>query len=226
MSSPSLITELEDQFAQNPRRVFARLANEYRKSGDVDRAIEICRAHVPQQPGYISGYIVLGQALYEAGQLEESRQTFETALTLDPENLIALRQLGDIARDQLDLDQARAWYRRLLEVDPQNEEVAQQLDSLFTSSSNASASSSDHARADEPAPDASAGSFFSFAEIGPSSDAPASDVSEPPSDRGDGAVVLPLRATGEADGEPDGHMVELTSSTSPAVTPPPPPPPP
>jgi len=123
MASSALIDDLLKQFAENPRRVFARLANEYRKRGELDTAIEICRAHVPLQPTYISGYIVLGQALYETGQLAEAQSTFETALGLDPENLIGLRQLGDIARSKGDADGARGWYRRLLEVDPQNDEV-------------------------------------------------------------------------------------------------------
>ncbi len=130
MANSALIEDLRKQFAENPRRVFARLANEYRKSGDLDVAIEICRAHVPLQPTYISGYIVLGQALFERGQPDEARSTFETALSLDPENLIALRQLGDIARASGDIDAARGWYHKLLEVDPQNDDIAAQLDAL------------------------------------------------------------------------------------------------
>lgn len=134
MADSALIDDLEKQFADNPRRVFARLANEYRKGGDPERAIEICRHHVPQQPGYISGHIVLGQALFDTGQFDEARSAFETALGLDPENLIALRQLGDIARETGDRDGAASWYRRLLEVDPQNEEVAEQLHALDAAS--------------------------------------------------------------------------------------------
>jgi len=130
MANSALIEDLRKQFAENPRRVFARLANEYRKLGDLDVAIEICRAHVPLQPTYISGYIVLGQALFERGEADEARSTFETALALDPENLIALRQLGDIARASGDLDAARGWYHKLLEVDPQNDEISAQLDAL------------------------------------------------------------------------------------------------
>ena len=124
MANTALIEDLLKQFETNPRRVFARLANEYRKIGELDTAIQICREHVPHQPTYISGYIVLGQALFESGQLDESRTTFETALGLDPENLIALRQLGDIARANGDTEGARSWYHRLLEVDPQNDEIA------------------------------------------------------------------------------------------------------
>lgn len=129
-ANTALIEDLLRQYAENPRRVFARLANELRKSGDYDRAIEICRGQIPQQPGYISGHIVLGQSLYDCGRLEEARQTFETALNLDPENLIALRHLGDIARQHGASDVARGWYRRLLEVDPQNDEVVAQLEAM------------------------------------------------------------------------------------------------
>ncbi|HEX7942658.1 MAG TPA: tetratricopeptide repeat protein, partial [Gemmatimonadaceae bacterium] len=133
MANSALIEDLEKQFAENPRRVFARLANEYRKSGHLDSAIEICRKQVPLQPTYISGYIVLGQALFDSAQFDEARTTFETALGLDPENLIALRQLGDIARATGDAEGARAWYHRLLDVDPQNDEIAEQLRELEAS---------------------------------------------------------------------------------------------
>src|SRR5919199_273315 len=89
MGNSALIEELERQFGDNPQRVFARLASEYRKAGDLARAIELC-----------------------------------------PENLIALRQLGDIAHARGDIAGARSWYTRLLDVDPQNEEVVAQLAAL------------------------------------------------------------------------------------------------
>lgn len=137
MANTALIEDLLRQYAENPRRVFARLANELRKSGDYDRAIEICRGQIPQQPGYISGHIVLGQSLYDCGRLEEARQTFETALNLDPENLIALRHLGDIARQHGESEVAKGWYRRLLEVDPQNDEVVAQLEAMSAAAASA-----------------------------------------------------------------------------------------
>ena len=98
MSTAARIDELRKKFEENPRRYFAPLANEYRKSGDLAMAVALCREHLPKQPGHMSGYIVFGQALYESGDLVEARAVFEQALALDPENLIALRHLGDIAR--------------------------------------------------------------------------------------------------------------------------------
>src|SRR5215210_6105914 len=132
MAYSARIDELEKKFSENARRYFAPLANEYRKAGDLDRAIEICRAHLPQQPGHMSGHIVYGQALYESRQLDEAKTVFEAALALDPENLIALRHLGDIARDSMDPTTARVWYLRVLDADPRNDEVAGMLAQLET----------------------------------------------------------------------------------------------
>ncbi len=123
MASTARIDELKKKFDENPRRYFAPLANEFRKSGDIEQAIIICEEFLPQQPGHMSGHIVYGQALYEATRLPESRTVFETALGLDPENLIALRHLGDIARGQHDAASARSWYVRVLDADPRNEEI-------------------------------------------------------------------------------------------------------
>src|SRR6185295_11301586 len=108
-------------------RYFAPLANEYRKAGDLEQAIAICREYLPQQPGHMSGHIVFGQALFEAKKLDEAKTTFETALTLDPENLIALKHLGDISFAEGDKNTAKSWYKRVLDADPRNEEAAAQM---------------------------------------------------------------------------------------------------
>src|SRR5918992_1548550 len=117
------LRELQAKFDENPRRYFAPLANEYRKGGQPKRAIEICRAHLAQMPGHMSGQVVYGQALFEAAEFDEARQVFEGALVLDPENLIALRSLGDLALQAGNAQDARTWYSRLLEADPNDEAV-------------------------------------------------------------------------------------------------------
>src|SRR4051812_26548366 len=129
MASTARIDELKKKFDENPRRYFAPLANEFRKAGEIEQAIMICEEFLPQQPGHMSGHIVYGQALFEAARFEEARTVFGTALALDPENLIALRHLGDIARGQGDLLEARRWNDRVLAADPRN----QGTQALFTS---------------------------------------------------------------------------------------------
>src|ERR1043166_5109664 len=123
MATSPRIEELRKKFDENPRRYFAPLANEYRKVGDFDQAIFICQEYLPQQPGHMSGHIVYGQALFEAKRFAEAKTVFETALTLDPENLIALRHLGDISREMGDMAGAKSWYDRVLQADPRNEEI-------------------------------------------------------------------------------------------------------
>src|SRR5438270_10892374 len=132
MANSARIDELRKKFDENPRRYFAPLANEYRKAGDLEQAIFICEEYLPQQPGHMSGHIVYGQALFELNRHEEAKIVFETALSLDPENLIALRHLGDIARQTGDTGAARIWYQRVLEADPRNEEIAQIMMSLLS----------------------------------------------------------------------------------------------
>ena len=90
----------------------------------------ICEAYLPQQPGHMSGHIVYAQTLFEMGRYDDSKAAFGTALALDPENLIALRHLGDIARHAGDLNTAREWYQRVLEADPRNEEIVEVMASL------------------------------------------------------------------------------------------------
>ncbi|HSQ30984.1 MAG TPA: tetratricopeptide repeat protein [Gemmatimonadaceae bacterium] len=150
MASSARIDELRKKFDENPRRYFAPLANEFRKMGDLEQAVFICQEYLPQQPGHMSGHIVYGQALFELGRDEEAKAVFETALSLDPENLIALRHLGDIARQAGDLDVARFWYLRVLESDPRNDEISQLLMSLDSAPSGSARTQPRHSPAVAP----------------------------------------------------------------------------
>jgi tetratricopeptide (TPR) repeat protein len=132
MAPGSRLQELTAKYMQNPRRFFVPLANEYRKNRDLDRAIALCREHLSSQPGHMSGHIVLARAYYEKGDVAAAREVFLTSVELDDENLIALRHLGDIARSNHDLAEARQWYARVLDADPQNEEIERLLRSLST----------------------------------------------------------------------------------------------
>jgi tetratricopeptide (TPR) repeat protein len=130
MAASARIDELRSKFDDNPRRYFASLANEYRKAGDLGTAIAICRTQLRHFPTHMSGHVVLGQALFEAGELDAARMAFERAVELDPENLIALRHLGDVAVATSDANAARKWYRRVLDIDGGNEAIAAQLAAL------------------------------------------------------------------------------------------------
>jgi tetratricopeptide (TPR) repeat protein len=183
VSSPR-IDELKKKFDENPRRYFAPLANEYRKAGDLEQAIQLCRAYLPQQPGHMSGHIVFGQALFESGQLEEAKGVFETALTLDPENLIALRHLGDIALQGGDPATARQWYQRVLDADPRNEEIAAQIAALDAARPETPAAASDG-----PTPTAEGG-MAGWGDINPEQPAAGQQAAATPPGRSGAGVEL------------------------------------
>ncbi len=123
MAESPRIIELQQKFEDNPRRFFATLANEYRKAGDLQRAISICRIYLEKQPAHTSGHVVLGQALYATGKLDEAAQTFNTVLNLDPENLIALKCLGDLAQADGNLERAYDNFRKVLTADPRDHDA-------------------------------------------------------------------------------------------------------
>ncbi len=106
------------------------MANEYRKAGDLEQAIALCQEYLQDQPGNMNGHVVYGQALFDSGRYDEAETTFNTALGLDPENLIALRHLGDIARLSGNAAKATQWYTRVLEADPRNDEILAYLEEL------------------------------------------------------------------------------------------------
>jgi tetratricopeptide (TPR) repeat protein len=130
METLAKLEELEQKFGENPRRYFAALANEYRKNGEFEQAIELCRAQLEQQPEHLSGRVVLGQALFDAFRYEEARTELTTAIELDPENFIALRLLGELAAQDGDQDTAREFLSRARDIEPRNEQLLAALAAL------------------------------------------------------------------------------------------------
>ena len=130
MTAPNRVDDLRKRYHENPKRFFAPLANEYRKTGFVDRAILLCEKHLAEQPENMNGLVVYGQCLFESGRTADAHAPFEAALGLDPENLIALRHLGDIARIGGDNEAAQRWYERVLELDRRNEEVLELIEQV------------------------------------------------------------------------------------------------
>ena len=131
MASTSEIEKLERRYSENPDgRFFAPLADAYRKSGQVDRALELVRAGLTKHPDYLSAHIVLGRCLLDKGADADASATFTSVLTLDSENIIALKSLAEIAERGGRVDEARNWLQKLLAVDTMNSEAEADLQRL------------------------------------------------------------------------------------------------
>ena len=124
----SEIEKLEKRWAENPKgRNFAPLADAYRKAGELDRAIELCTAGLERHPDYVSAHIVFGRCLIDQKNDAGASDVFRKVLQLDPENVLALKILADIAERGGRFDEAAVWLGRLILADPMNGEAAEHL---------------------------------------------------------------------------------------------------
>jgi tetratricopeptide (TPR) repeat protein len=91
------IEELKRRVQSDPASIaFAALAEEYRRAGRFDEAIDTCTTGLVRHPSYLSAHVTLGRALIEVGRLQEARTELEYVLKLAPENLAAIRGLAEI----------------------------------------------------------------------------------------------------------------------------------
>jgi tetratricopeptide (TPR) repeat protein len=91
------IEELKRRVERDPTSIaFAQLAEEYRRTGDFQQAVDVCRDGLDRHPGYVSARVTLARALVELEQFAEARTELKGVLAVAPDNLAAIRALADI----------------------------------------------------------------------------------------------------------------------------------
>ena len=107
MSHNPRIEALRRRVEKAPTSIaFAQLAEEYRRDGDYEQAVTICREGLTRHPGYLSAQVTLGRALIELGRFDEARQELEGVLSAAPDNLAAIRGLAEIHQHRGEMDLA------------------------------------------------------------------------------------------------------------------------
>lgn len=114
-------------------RLFAPLADAYRKNGDIDKAIEVLERGLEKMPQYASAHVILAKCYFDKGATERAKAEFRRVLELDAENLVALKFMGDILLAEDKRPEAAECYRKLLAVDPTNADVARALKEMEAS---------------------------------------------------------------------------------------------
>ena len=106
----SEIEKLERRYQENPQGLtFATLAEAYRKSGDPERALARLAPGLELHPDYIPASIVQGRCHLDMGNEPEAEASFSHVLSLDPENVIALKALADITERGARFEEAERW---------------------------------------------------------------------------------------------------------------------
>src|SRR3954470_5404810 len=115
MADSQRIEDLRRRVQKDPASIaFAQLAEECRRAGNYQEAIDVCRAGLELHPGYLSARVTLGRALIELNDLDVALAELEQVLKSAPENLAAIRGLAEIHHRQGSLTLALAQYRAAL----------------------------------------------------------------------------------------------------------------
>ena len=123
-SNTSEITELKKKLEDNPDSlVFAPLADAYRKDGNFEEAMRVCKKGLEKHPTYTSARVVLGRIYQENGKVEDAISEFKKVLELDTENLMAHSLLGSIFMSKSDFQAAIEEYQKILTLNPDDEDT-------------------------------------------------------------------------------------------------------
>lgn len=93
-------------------------AQRYHQAGQVDRAAELYRRLLADQPEHAAAHHLLGLACSQRGDLVEALAHLRQALRLDPGNPAGHCNLGEALRRTGDVEGAKASFRRALALDP------------------------------------------------------------------------------------------------------------
>lgn len=81
---------------------FSVIAERFRRAGQIDRAVALCREGLAVYPNHLSARVTLGCALMDQGQDAEAHRELQRVLKRAPDNLAAIRGLAELHARGLD----------------------------------------------------------------------------------------------------------------------------
>jgi tetratricopeptide (TPR) repeat protein len=127
----SRLDDLRRRVQLDPSSIaFAQLAEEYRRAGQLEEAVDVCRAGLAIHPSYLSARVTLGRALLDLQHFDDAQQELEWVLKGAPENLAAIRGLAEIHHRRGSLVEALAQYRAALALARNDPDLEQTISDL------------------------------------------------------------------------------------------------
>jgi tetratricopeptide (TPR) repeat protein len=108
-------------------RVFAALAELYRKAGMLDEAVRLCLNGIKAHPKYMSGRVALARAYFDKGLIKEAKEEVLSVVSVTPDNIVANKILGDIHLLEDDAVNARERFLKVLSLSPDDAEAKEKL---------------------------------------------------------------------------------------------------
>jgi tetratricopeptide (TPR) repeat protein len=122
---------LLDKDPKNADLLF-RLAETYRRKGDLNMAIEKFRASSQAAPNEVRPLLQLALLMDGTGRQEQSTPIYEQVLKIQPDNPVALNNLAYLKAEKgIDLDQAQTMAQRARQRAPNSAEIADTLGWIY-----------------------------------------------------------------------------------------------
>jgi len=127
----ALLSRYLEQYRRQPSsRVFAPLAEAYRKLGMQDEALKVLKEGIKRHPSYPLGYLVLAQCYADQGQWERVAQTLLPLTPHHKDNVSMQRLYAQACLETGDHEAALPAFKWLLFLNPRDKTFAAQVAAL------------------------------------------------------------------------------------------------
>lgn len=122
--NPEFIERYQLEYEKNPQsRVFAPLAEAYRKMGLLDEAQRICRRGLQLHPDFAGGRVAYAKILLDLKAHDEALTHLEKAIQISPDNLLAHSLLGEALIEMRRPKEALKAFKMVLFLNPGDEKA-------------------------------------------------------------------------------------------------------
>ncbi len=146
------VEELKKKLAQNPDSlIFVPLADAYRKAGQFQEAIDVCKKGLEKHPAYMSARVVLGRIYGEKNMLEEAVVELQKVEKADVDNIMVHSMLGNVYLKKKMYAEAVSQFQRVLALNPDDTETQEKLEEALAAKQEPSAKAAEPAKPAEAA---------------------------------------------------------------------------
>jgi tetratricopeptide (TPR) repeat protein len=131
VADASRLDDLRRRVQKDPASLaFAQLAEECRRAGQLEEAIDVARAGLAIHPAYLSVRVTLGRALFALNRLEDAERELQAVVARAPENLAAVRGLAEVLNRRGATAEALVHYRAALSLAPGDSALEETVNEL------------------------------------------------------------------------------------------------
>lgn len=106
------------------------MAEAYRKSSELEKALKIAQKGVSYHPEFIAGHVALGQTLFDLSEYDRAAEHFSKAVKLSPENILAHTRLARCLLQLRSSKEALKAYKMVLFLNPNSSEATKAIQKL------------------------------------------------------------------------------------------------